>query len=133
VPELGLSFPHGSAVSLTSVIWHEFGAYQYPLSVNSWSSGRSSIVVLSHHTGQIIGSFPIDFVRQSGNDSWQYILWDLAQLVESTLKEIVELKSEAGQVIDIHSMVHGGSPIIMTVVSLVYLKAGVCSHCCLIR
>jgi hypothetical protein len=82
---------------------------QYPLSVNSWRSGRSSVVVLSHNNGQVIGSFPLDFVKASGNDSWQYILWALAQLVETTSVGTVELKSEDGLVIDTRSGVHGGT------------------------
>lgn len=82
---------------------------QYPLSVNSWRSGRSSVVVRSQHTSEVIGSFPLDFVRNSGNDSWQYIIWALAQLVESTSVGPVELKSEDGHVINTRSEVHGGT------------------------
>lgn len=67
------------------------------------------MVVRSQHTSEVIGSFPLDFVRNSGNDSWQYIIWALAQLVESTSVGPVELKSEDGHVINTRSEVHGGT------------------------
>lgn len=82
---------------------------QYPLSVNSWRSGRHSIVVRCQRSSRIIGSFPLDFVIHSGDATWQYIFWALSQLVELNAAGPPRLRSEDGRLVEMGSEVCSGT------------------------
>ncbi len=100
---------HPVKARLSCIIWTaNMAPIQYPLSVNSWRAGRNSVVVSCQKSQQIIGSFPLEFVRQSGDDSWEYVLGVLEQLVEPLPAGPVTLMSEDGRDIDMGGRVYGG-------------------------
>lgn len=54
---------------------------RYPLAVHSWKTSLEPVIIRCSYSGDIIGSFPLDFVRSSGVDSWEFIFSVIQRLV----------------------------------------------------
>lgn len=80
----------------------------YPLAVNSWRAGRDAVVVFCRISHQLIGSFPLEFVRQSGVDSWQYVLDAIDIMVEPSPGHTSSLWTVAGVMLDLTQTVDCG-------------------------
>ena len=80
----------------------------YPLTVNSWRAGRDAVVVFCRISHQLIGSFPLEFVRQSGVDSWQYVLDAIDIMVEPSPGHTSTLWTVAGVMLDLTQTVDCG-------------------------
>lgn len=65
-----LSIDHSPALAMTT----------YPLAQHSWEDHE--VITVSSMTDQLIGTFPMSFVRHAGLNPWEYILYVVGRLVE---------------------------------------------------
>jgi hypothetical protein len=67
---------------------------QYPLAVDHWR--ETDIICIRSQIGTTIASFPLEFVRRGGDDTWQYVLCVVGQLVDHPPEQLGVIKSEDG-------------------------------------
>jgi hypothetical protein len=71
----------------------------YPLAVDLWEDTSSIIVRLTN--GTRIATFPLEFVRRGGDNTWEYILNVVTQLVDVVSDLPKVLMDEEGQVVSL--------------------------------
>lgn len=74
---------------------------RYPLAVHSWNPGSVPLLVRCQRTNELVASFPLEFVKRSGNDSWRYILDVVNQLVEPSPGHKPIIRDGAGVAVEL--------------------------------
>lgn len=72
----------------------------YPLSIQTWAAYNDSITIkLADDT--VVGYLPVPFVRTGGNDSWTFVVFVLAQLVQFDVdRSRHQLRTTDGVIVD---------------------------------
>ncbi len=68
----------------------------YALAQYSWDD--VDVVTVSSRGGQLIGTFPLDFLRRGGIDTWTYVLDVVGQLVDHGEGGVI--RDENGRTVD---------------------------------
>jgi hypothetical protein len=80
----------------------------YLLTVHSWKTSSEPILIRCSRTEELIASFPLEFVQRSGDDSWQYVLDVVNQLVELSPGHPPTIRDSAGVPVQMAEHVSGG-------------------------
>lgn len=59
----------------------------YPLAQHSWDD--QDVITVSSLENQLISTFPLDFIRRGGVNTWEYILDVVGQLVEGNERGMI--------------------------------------------
>jgi hypothetical protein len=59
----------------------------YPLAQHSWDD--RDVITVSSLEDQLISTFPLDFIRRGGLNTWEYILDVVGQLVEGNERGMI--------------------------------------------
>lgn len=96
--------------------------HRYPLAIHSWKPSSGPLIVQCLHSGDIIGTFPLDFVLASGVSSWTYILSVVLYLVDAQDQSQSVLRDAAGAIVE------PNDPILPGVFSFEQIGASFTSH-----
>ena len=81
---------------------------KYPLAVHSWRSTTEPILIRCRPSSELIASFPLEFVQRGGNDSWQYVLDVVTQLVEPNPGHEAQITDSEGNLVVLGQKVRSG-------------------------
>jgi hypothetical protein len=82
--------------------------HRYPLAVHSWKTSSGSLIVQCLHSGDIIGTFPLEFVLSSGIIPWTYIKSVVAHLVEAPDHFPPVFRDDAGVIMEANDPIRPG-------------------------
>jgi hypothetical protein len=59
-------------------LWLPMPALNYPLATRSWAQDERDSIELRFPSGKLIASFPLAFVRDGGDNTWEFVLgWSI--------------------------------------------------------
>nr|ODN73617.1 hypothetical protein L203_06670 [Cryptococcus depauperatus CBS 7841] len=79
----------------------------YPLATSLWTNS-SSVVIRSDYDTRI-AVFPLDFIRQGGDNTWSYVLYVVRQLVVLEPDQLGQLQDENGAALDLNEAPKAGT------------------------
>nr|ODN89885.1 hypothetical protein L204_06162 [Cryptococcus depauperatus CBS 7855] len=79
----------------------------YPLAISFWKD--SSLVEINSDHGTFIAAFPLDFIRQGGDNTWSYVLFVVRQLVVLEPDQLGQLQDENGVELDLNEAPKAGT------------------------
>nr|ODN94504.1 hypothetical protein L204_04637 [Cryptococcus depauperatus CBS 7855] len=79
----------------------------YPPAISFWKDSSSVVIDSDHDTR--IAIFPLDFIRQGGDNTWSYVLYVVRQLVVLEPDQLGQLKDENGAELDLNEAPEAGT------------------------
>jgi hypothetical protein len=55
------------------ILWLSMPALKYPLATRSWAQDERNSIELRFPSGKLIASFPLAFVRDGGDNTWEFV------------------------------------------------------------
>lgn len=83
-------------------------AYTYPLSIHSWKTTSGPIIIRCAQSGHLIGTFPLEFVLNSGVATWDFILSTVLRLIIVLQQHAPVIRNGHGDIMEASSPIHPG-------------------------